>query len=212
MAIATSAPQNGISSQPEHATAAVQIHLALWALAESHFRKAHHLLLRQSSTEPSTGTDGEWRTSLLAGLSCLHGVLRLCEAPRAQDKRVGQDLLVLGPEIEAKTRLRIAQVLGEWCEGAEGAEQEEALLTRALMIVPASESCLDTRYSIVATQCQLFLRCGEYKWAEQKIKAALNDAQQRRFHRWVHFFALELSHLYSAGGDSLGSMDALRTA
>ncbi|KAJ1725689.1 hypothetical protein LPJ53_000168 [Coemansia erecta] len=211
MAIATSAPQNGISIQSEQ-PAAVHTHLALWALAESHFRKAHNVLLRQKSTELSTDTDGGWRQSLLAGLSCLHGVLRLCEAPRAQDRRVSRDMLVLGPEIEAKTRLRIAQVLGEWCEGPECAEQEEALLTRALMVVPASESCLDTRYSIVATQCQLFLRRGEYKWAEQKIKAALSDAQQRLVHRWVHFFALELSHLYSTSGDPLGAMGALRTA
>ncbi|KAJ1828490.1 hypothetical protein LPJ56_001080, partial [Coemansia sp. RSA 2599] len=194
-------------------TATENIHELIWAQAESHFGKAQRLFLQSASSacgpEESQTVLG-WRASVVAGLSCLYGVLRMCEAPREQKKRTSKHAFLLGPEVEAKTRLRIAQALGEWAEGSEACKQEEAHLTRALMIVPASEGCIDTRYSIVATQCRLFLRLGRTQWAEQKIKSALTDAQQRSLYRWVHFFILELSSLYAANGDSRGATDALR--
>ncbi|KAJ2882211.1 hypothetical protein FB639_002436, partial [Coemansia asiatica] len=192
------------------------IHEVIWAQAESHFGKAQRLFLQSTTSVSTPVSDLEtrgiavWRANIFSGLSCLYGVLQLCEGPRNQKKRVAKNMVLLGPEIEAKTRLRIAQALGEWAEGPEASKQEEAHLTRALMIVPASEGSIDTRYSIIATQCRLFLRLGRTQWAEQKIKSALADAQQRTLYRWAHFFSLELSNLYAAYGDIRNATDMLQ--
>ncbi|KAJ2606270.1 hypothetical protein H4R99_000478 [Coemansia sp. RSA 1722] len=193
-------------------TVSENIHEVIWAQAESHFGKAQRLFLQSAVSGLEGQTGAIWRANVVAGLSCLYGVLQMCEAPREQKKSSNKNAILLGPEIEAKTRLRIAQALGEWAEGSEAHKQEEAHLTRALMILPASEGCVDIRYSIIATQCRLFLRLGQTQWAEQKIKHALTDAQKRSLYRWVHFFVLELSSLYAANGDAHSATDVLRVS
>ncbi|KAJ2226213.1 hypothetical protein GGH97_006655, partial [Coemansia sp. RSA 475] len=90
-----------------------QVHTTVWALAESHFRQAQQLYKTSCTTTP---TDGGWKASVMAGLTCLYSVVRLCESPKDQVKYFGQ-VLVLDADTEAKTRLRIAQVLGDWGEG-----------------------------------------------------------------------------------------------
>ncbi|KAJ2860334.1 hypothetical protein GGI22_002740 [Coemansia erecta] len=117
---------------------------------------------------------------------------------------------------QAKTRLRIALVLSEWCDdqsfSADNEQSEEELqLTRALLTLPNSECYLPTRYAIVAAHCRMFLRRGEYRWAEQKLKAACLDAQKRQNqHHWTHHFVLELSKLYVANGDIPNAINTLR--
>ncbi|KAJ2724594.1 hypothetical protein GGI07_001847 [Coemansia sp. Benny D115] len=181
-----------------------QVHEILWALAESHFRQAQKHLQGRSS---AAATQGDWRVSVLSGISCLFAVLRMCDPQGARRLRRVKEH-VLGPEIEAKTRLRLAQVLAEWSldNGRDLMEpddmhqadaSEEAQLVRALMVVPSTQSSLDTRYAIVATHCRLFVRRREYPWALQKLKAAAQDARQRHQVRWLYFFLLELIHLHT---------------
>ncbi|KAJ1907614.1 hypothetical protein LPJ81_000633 [Coemansia sp. IMI 209127] len=124
--------------------------------------------------------------------------------------------LTFSPDTEAKTRLRIALVLSEWCDdqpfNADNEQSEEELqLTRALLTLPNAECYLPTRYAIVAAHCRMFLRRGEYRWAEQKLKAACSDTQKRlNQHHWTHHFVLELSKLYMESGDIRSAISSLR--
>ncbi|KAJ1964728.1 hypothetical protein GGI12_001234 [Dipsacomyces acuminosporus] len=152
---------------------------------------------------------GDWKPAIVAALACLYSILHLCESPKNQPRYLKQSL-ILGPDVEARTRLRVAQVLSEWCEDSEGGEEEEHHLKRALMILPTTDHYLDLRYSIVAAQCRLFLRRGEQKWAEQKMKSAFSDAQQRAQGHWVHYFMLKLSKLYFANNDVRSSINTLQ--
>ncbi|KAJ2506658.1 hypothetical protein IWW47_001478 [Coemansia sp. RSA 2052] len=193
-------------------------HKVFWCLAESHIRQAQSAYKATQLPAATTSSKG-WRGHIVAGLSCLYGLLRLCETPRDQAKYFGTDL-VIGPDTEAKTRLRIAQVLCEWADStptndddddAEGSE-EERQLKRALMAVPSGDAYIDTRYAVIAAQCRLFLRRGELKWAEQKLKAALADAQQRGQHHWVHHFAFKLASMYLAKDDGQSATSILQAS
>ncbi|KAJ2862472.1 hypothetical protein GGH94_004262 [Coemansia aciculifera] len=177
-----------------------------WSLAESHVRQAQSIY---RNTLPSSAANGkEWKKHIISGLSCLYGLLRLCTTPRDQTKYFSTDL-VLGADTESKTRLRIAQILGDWTDDRE--EEEERQLTRALMSVPSGDIYTDTRYMVVAAQCRLFMRREELVWAEQKLKSALNDAQQRGQHRWVQHFGLDLGRLYLDKGDEQSASNVLQT-
>ncbi|KAJ1945916.1 hypothetical protein GGF37_001453 [Kickxella alabastrina] len=194
-------------------------HKILWALAESHFRQA------QQRVHSSSGSNGklqnahdsdDWQSSVVAGVSCLYSVLRLCSSSRGPSKS-GCPAMILGPDVEAKTRLRIAQALGQWCSESSGNQEqgeedneEEAQLVRAIMVVPKADGYVDTRYAIIATHCRLFLRRGEHRWAEQKLKSAAVDAQQRSLYHWVHYFALELAHLYVASNNVRSALEVLQ--
>ncbi|KAJ2664770.1 hypothetical protein IW148_001815 [Coemansia sp. RSA 1199] len=190
-----------------------QMHTVVWALAESHFRQAQQLY-KKSRTAASS--DGSWKASVVAGLTCLYSVVRLCESPKDQVKYFGRDL-VLDADTEAKTRLRIAQVLGDWGEGLsnrddEFDDEEERQLKRALMSVPNADRYTETKYAIIATHCRLLLRRGERGWAEQRIKSAFVDAQKRRQYRWSQYFLLELSNMSYENGDWRSSQSALEMA
>ncbi|KAI7826326.1 hypothetical protein BX661DRAFT_32524 [Kickxella alabastrina] len=158
----------------------------------------------------------DWQSSVVAGVSCLYSVLRLCSSSRGPSKS-GSPAMMLGPDVEAKTRLRIAQALGQWCSESSGNQEqgeedneEEAQLVRAIMVVPKADAYVDTRYAIIATHCRLFLRRGEHRWAEQKLKSAAVDAQQRSLYHWVHYFALELAHLYVASNNVRSALEVLQ--
>ncbi|KAJ2090648.1 hypothetical protein IW138_002462 [Coemansia sp. RSA 986] len=192
------------------------VHKLLWAAAESHFRKAHTLY--RTSITPQTENDptADWKPSIVAGLACLYSVVKICAAPRSQARFFGKEPS-FSPDTEAKTRLRIALVLSEWSDDDQSfntddeQSEEELQLTRALMTLPNADCYLPTRYAIIAAHCRLFLRRGEYKWAEQKLKAAYLDAQKRQQQQhWSHHFVLELSNLYIASGDIRSSINALR--
>ncbi|KAJ1889637.1 hypothetical protein LPJ71_008144, partial [Coemansia sp. S17] len=176
-----------------------------WTLAESQIRQAQSIY---RSTLSSAADSKEWKKHIISGLSCLYGLLRLCITPRDQPKYFGTDL-VLGADTESKTRLRIAQILGDWAQGEE--EEEERQLSRALMSLPSGDIYIDTRYTVVAAQCRLFMRRGEVIWAEQKLKSSLNDAQQRGRHRWVQHFGLDLARLYLDKGDEQSANNVLQT-
>ncbi|KAJ2006321.1 mau2 chromatid cohesion factor [Coemansia thaxteri] len=192
------------------------IHRVFWCLAESHFHQARaayrDVLLSQANTATLDSTT--WRKHIIAGLSCLYGLVRLCDSPRIQSKCFGKDL-VIGLDTEAKTRLRIALILAEWadCNPTDDMQQdeEERQLTRALMAVPNAEAYVDTRYAVISAQCRLFLRRRELNWTEQKLKSALTDAQQRGRRKWVYHFALELANMYSAKGSPQGAVSILQT-
>ncbi|KAJ2356510.1 hypothetical protein GGF43_002027, partial [Coemansia sp. RSA 2618] len=202
---------NYSAAQPE------QVHIVVWKLAESHFQQAQQLYKADRTAE----SPGNWKASIVAGLSCLYSVVRLCEAPKEHAKYFGRDL-VLGADTEARTRLRIAQVLAEWGVGAPSGDngydddadddEEERQLKRALMSVPSADSYVEIKYAVIATHCRLLLRRGERGWAEQRIKAALVDAQKRRQYRWSQFFLLELSNLCFGNGDFRSSQSALEIA
>ncbi|KAJ2506727.1 hypothetical protein GGI11_006573, partial [Coemansia sp. RSA 2049] len=202
------------------------VHELLWAAAEAHFSKAQTLYktaISAGSSGVSSQTDNsadtaEWKPCIIAGLACLYSVVRICTAPRSQARFFGNEL-TYSPDTEAKTRLRIALVLSEWCadddsvadEDGGGQTEEEIQLTRALMTLPNADCYQGTRYAIIAAHCRLFVRRGEYKWAEQKLKAACMDAQKRENHRnWSHHFVLELSKLYMLGGDPHTAVSSLR--
>ncbi|KAJ1888812.1 hypothetical protein LPJ71_008372, partial [Coemansia sp. S17] len=176
-----------------------------WTLAESQIRQAQSIY---RGTISSAADNKEWKKHIISGLSCLYGLLRLCTTPRDQPKYFGTDL-VLGADTESKTRLRIAQILGDWAQGKE--EEEERQLSRALMSLPGGDIYIDTRYTVVAAQCRLFMRRGEVIWAEQKLKSSLNDAQQRGQHRWVQHFGLDLARLYLDKGDERSANNVLQT-
>ncbi|KAJ2740695.1 hypothetical protein GGI20_005668 [Coemansia sp. BCRC 34301] len=192
-------------------------HKVLWCLAESHFRQAQSAYKNTQLPATASTSSKEWRGHVIAGLSCLYGLLRLCEAPRDQAKYFGSDL-VIGPDTEARTRLRIAQILSEWADSTTTGEgdvesgEEERQLTRALMAVPSGSAYVDTRYAIITAQCRLFMRRREFKWAEQRIKASLTDAQQRGQHQWVHHFALELASIHLAKGDGQSATSTLQAS
>ncbi|KAJ1729414.1 hypothetical protein LPJ61_003536, partial [Coemansia biformis] len=191
---------------------------AIWAMAESHLHQAR----LQYQTCPSADAPARgWQASVIAGLSCLYSVVRMCEAPAAQLAHFGANL-ALGADTEARTRLRIAQVLAEWGDctssssGGDGDEddddEEERQLKRALLTVPSADSYVETKYAIVAAHCRLLLRRGDRRWAEQRLRAAYVDAQQRRQYRWAQLFMLELSNVYASTGDHRGSLNALQMA
>ncbi|KAJ2805610.1 hypothetical protein H4R21_001199 [Coemansia helicoidea] len=199
-----------------------QVHTAIWALAEAHFRQARQQYRARTAADAQTRS---WRTSVLAGLSCLYSVVHMCTRPAAQIVHFGGSL-VMGADTEAKTRLRIAQVLAEWGEQRSRSnnsrdndndddeeEDEEALqLHRALLCVPNADAYTETRYAIILAQCRLHLRRGERGRVEQRLRSAYIDAQQRRQFRWAQLFMLELSNAHSAGGDSRAALDALQIA
>ncbi|KAJ2546504.1 hypothetical protein EV175_005574, partial [Coemansia sp. RSA 1933] len=192
------------------------VHKLLWAAAESHFRKAQALYRSSINTQADNGQSVPWKPSVIAGLACLYSVVKLCAAPRSQTRFFGREL-TFSPDTEAKTRLRIALVLSEWGDDQpantdDGQQSEEELhLTRALMTLPNADCYLSTRYAIIAAHCRMFLRRGEYKWAEQKLKAAYLDAQKRQSQlHWSHHFVLELSNLYMASGDIRSAINSLR--
>ncbi|KAJ2677601.1 hypothetical protein GGI25_002991, partial [Coemansia spiralis] len=206
--------------KPDASPAAVamsrgQIHELLWALAESHFRKAQALYKSSLTAQTENSANIHWQASIVAGLTCLYSVVKICEAPRSQAHYFGSNP-VTGPDTEAKTRLRIASVLAEWCNDSqtrtadEQQGEEERQLTRALMAVPNADSYLPTRYAIIAAHCRLFVRRGEYKWAEQKLKSAYMDAQKRQQLKWAYHFVFEISKLYLACGNTRGSANVLQ--
>ncbi|KAJ2692792.1 hypothetical protein H4218_006264 [Coemansia sp. IMI 209128] len=137
----------------------------------------------------------------------LEEMKRLNQEDNAND--LSKDTRIIGPDTESKTRLRIAQLLADWTDDRE--EEEERQLTRALMSVPSGDAYVDTRYMIVVSQCRLFVRRKELTWAEQKLKWALTDAQQRGQRHWVHHFALDLARMYLDKGDSQNASSVLQT-
>ncbi|KAJ2715983.1 hypothetical protein H4R19_000896 [Coemansia spiralis] len=189
-----------------------QVHTAMWVLAEGHFQKARQQYHSRTAADAAARS---WQTSLLAGLGCLYGVVHMCTRPAAQAAHFGGNL-VLGVDTEARTRLRIAQVLAEWGDqhgSDDDGEDEEALqLHRALLCVPSADSYIETRYAIVLAQCRLLLRRGDRAWVEQRLWGAYIDAQQRRQLRWALLFMLELSNAHALGGDSRSSLNALQIA
>ncbi|KAJ2490282.1 hypothetical protein IWW37_003314 [Coemansia sp. RSA 2050] len=189
------------------ATTGEPTHKVFWSLAESHIRQAHRVY-KSTQSLSSAAANKEWKKHVIAGISSLYGLLRLCETPRDQAKYFGTNLAI-GPDTESKTRLRIAQILADWTDDKE--EEEERQLTRALMSVPSGDAYINTRYMIVATQCRRFMRRNELIWAEQKLKWALADAQQRGQHHWVHHFALDLARMYLDKGDGQSASSVLQT-
>ncbi|KAJ2078740.1 hypothetical protein H4R24_004269 [Coemansia sp. RSA 988] len=198
-----------------------QVHTTMWAMAESHLYQARK---QYNDILTSDAPNNNWQASVIASLSCLYGVLRLCESPKAQTRYFGTSI-ILNADTEAQTRLRIAQVLAEWGvqgsrsdsnntngEDEENESEEERQLQRALLVVPKTDNYAGTKYAIVAAQCRLFLRRGELSWAEQRLKATVADAQQRRQYRWTQFFTLELSNMYYTNGDHRRAVAALQAA
>ncbi|KAJ2324593.1 hypothetical protein IWW51_003198 [Coemansia sp. RSA 2702] len=176
-----------------------QVHVAMWALGETHLRRAQ--------AQSKQGADG-WKAHVVAGLACLYGVLRLCGSASERTRRFGAAAAV-GADTEAKTRLRIAQVLGDW---GDDAGEEERQLQRALLATPGGDAYAATRYAIVLAHSRMLARRGEGAWAAQRLRAAGGDAQQRRQHAWAQRLLLELANVCARGGDTRGAQDALQAA
>ncbi|KAJ2809484.1 hypothetical protein H4R20_000104 [Coemansia guatemalensis] len=214
-------PNANAEQQQQLALPPEQVHRTMWAMAESHLR---HAQKQYNDMLPSDAPNNNWQASVIAGLSCLYGVLRLCESSKTQTRHFGTSL-ILSADTEARTRLRIAQVLAEWgvqghhsnSDNAKGEEEEneseeERQLQRALLVVPKTDNYAETKYAIIAAQCRLLLRRGDLSWAEQRLKATVVDAQQRRQYRWTQFFTLELSNMYFTNGDHRSALAALQAA
>ncbi|KAJ1868568.1 hypothetical protein LPJ78_000080 [Coemansia sp. RSA 989] len=131
------------------------------------------------------------------------------------------DELVLPPGVSQetlldgeKTRLRIALALAEWCdcELQEDEGEEERQLKHALMAVPNASSYIEVKYAILAAHCKLLVRHNEQGWAEQRLKSALADAQQRKQYRWAQHFALELSNVFCNRGEWRSSLTVLQAS
>ncbi|PIA18811.1 hypothetical protein COEREDRAFT_79376 [Coemansia reversa NRRL 1564] len=198
-----------------------QVHTTMWAMAETYFRQAQK---QYNDMQPLDTPNDSCQANIIAGLSCLYGVLRLCESPKAQTRHFGTSI-ILSADTEARTRLRIAQVLAEWGvqgphkdsnntkeEGEENESEEERQLQRALLVVPKTDNYAATKYAIIAAQCRLLRRRREMNWAEQRLKATIVDAQQRRQYRWTQFFTLELSNMYFTNGNHRSALAVLQAA
>ncbi|KAJ2453531.1 hypothetical protein EV183_002170 [Coemansia sp. RSA 2336] len=183
-----------------------KVHLVIWAQAESYFRQAR----QQQSAQVA---NADWKASAIAGLSCLYSIVHLCQVPKSQHKYFGKNL-ILGADTEARTRLRIALALAEWgdCELQEDEGEEERQLKHALMAVPNASSYIEVKYAILAAHCKLLVRHNEQGWAEQRLKSALADAQQRKQYRWAQHFALELSNVFYSRGDWRSSLNVLQAS
>ncbi|KAJ2852054.1 hypothetical protein IWW36_000633 [Coemansia brasiliensis] len=200
--------------RPNQMVSPDKVHLIIWAQAESYFRQAQRQYKDSVSAQAPSAS---WKASVIAGLSCLYSVVHLCQAQKSQLKYFGTNL-VLGADTEARTRLRIALALAEWGEcGAfqeeDGDEsEEERQLKRALMAVPNAGSYIEIKYAAIAAHCKLLVRRNEQGWAEQRLKSALADAQQRKQYRWVQHFALELSNVLYSRGDCRSSLNVLQAS
>ncbi|KAJ1951033.1 hypothetical protein FBU59_000391 [Linderina macrospora] len=183
-------------------------HLVLWATAESHVTCAQRLFREQAGGKTETSAADCWQARIVSALACLYSVLSLCESSEVRERYL-KGALPPGPEIEARTRLRIAQIVAVWSQDDNEAEQEFNL-KRALMVLPTADHYAGLKMTIVAMQCRLYMRRGEAKWAEQRMKAAFNEAQKRQLAAWVHYFMLELSELYLANNDANSAMNTLQ--
>ncbi|KAJ2614242.1 hypothetical protein H4S08_001811 [Coemansia sp. RSA 1365] len=193
-----------------------QVHMTMWAMAETYLRQAQ----KQHNMQSTDAPNNNYQANIIAGLSCLYGVLRLCESPKAQG-HFGTNIIT-SADTEARTRLRIAQILAEWGEQGsrtdnntkdeENESEEERQLQRALLVVPKTDNYAATKYSIIAAQCRLLCRRRELNWVEQRLKATIVDAQQRCQYRWMQFFTLELSNLYFTNGNHRSALAVLQTA
>ncbi|KAJ1954966.1 hypothetical protein EC988_002142 [Linderina pennispora] len=192
---------------PPQLTAA-DAHLVLWATAESHLACAQRLFRAQAGSKAEASAAGSWQAKVVSSLACLYSVLSLCESSEARAKYM-QGTVLLGPEIEVRTRLRIAQIVSVWSQDDSEAEQEFHL-KRALVVLPTADHYASLKMAIVAMQCRLYMRRGEHKWAEQRMKVAFGEAQKRQLANWVHYFMLELSELYLNNGDMSSAMNTLQ--
>ncbi|KAJ1916366.1 hypothetical protein H4219_003812 [Mycoemilia scoparia] len=153
------------------------------------------------------GHQALWKSHILKAITSLEVIL---QAETLRDAANQENLFIARFEItplqSVLTRLRLAEILGTWCDNFEA---QEFQLQKAVLIVERTIADPHWQNIVLMAQCKYLQQINNSKIAEARLKKAFMDAKSSDNFEWVYRILLELSQMYSRHDDMKSVINCL---